>query len=112
MRHLLIQGAQAVMRSGANTTLGKWGWKLLARKGNRNTAVAAVARKLLVQVWHLLSGNPPTALEADKSLAIKLQKLIVVLGRKLRAQIGLPTNISDCVLELQRRMLATPTTSP
>ncbi|MFA7235194.1 MAG: hypothetical protein WC076_13905, partial [Terrimicrobiaceae bacterium] len=70
-------------------------------------------RKLLVQVWPLLSGNPPTALEADKSLAIKLQKLIVVLGRKLRAEIGLPANISDCILELQRRMmLATPTTSP
>ena len=112
MRHLLIQGAQAVLRSGANTTLGKWGWKLFARKGNRNTAVAAVARKLLVQVWHLLAGNPPTALEADKSLSIKLQKLIVVLGRKLRAEIGLPANISDCILELQRRMLTTPTTSP
>ena len=112
MRHLLIQGAQAVLRMGGNTTLGKWGWKLFARKGNRNTAVAAVARKLLVQVWHLLSGNPPTALEADKSLAIKLQKLIVVLGKKLRAEIGLPAKISDCVLELQRRMLATPTTSP
>ncbi len=112
MRHLLIQGAQAVLRMGGNTTLGKWGWKLFARKGNRNTAVAAVARKLLVQVWHLLSGNPPTALEADKSLSIKLQKLIVVLGRKLRVQIGLPANISAGVLELQRRMIATPTTSP
>ena len=112
MRHLLIQGAQAVLRMGANTTLGKWGWKLFARKGNRNTAVAAVARKLLVQVWHLLSGNPPTALEADKSLALKLQKLIVVLGRKLRAEIGLPANISDCVFELQRRILAIPATSP
>ena len=112
MRHLLIQGAHAVMRSGANTTLGKWGWKLFARKGNRNTAVAAIARKLLVQVWHLLSGNPPTTLEADKSLGIKLHKLVVVLGRKLRAEIGLPANISHCVLELQRRMLATPTTSP
>ncbi len=112
MRHLLIQGAHAVLRMGRNTTLGKWGWKLFARKGNRNTAVAAVARKLLVQVWHLLSGNPPTALEADKSLSVKLQKLIVVLGRKLRAEIGLPVNISDCLLELQRRMLTTPTTSP
>ncbi|MCK9588556.1 MAG: transposase [Terrimicrobiaceae bacterium] len=59
MRHLLIQGAQAVLRMGGNTPLGKWGWNLFARKGNRNTAVAAVARKLLVQVWHLLSGNPP-----------------------------------------------------
>lgn len=112
MRHLLIQGAQAVLRMGGNTALGKWGWKLFARKGNRNTAVAAVARKLLVQVWHLLSGNPPTALEADKSLAIKLQKLIVVLGSKLRSEIGLPANIRDCIIELQRRMLANPPPLP
>ncbi len=112
MRHLLIQGAHAVLRMGGSTTLGKWGWKLFARKGNRNTAVAAVARKLLIQVWHLLSGNPPTALEADKSLALKLKKLADVLGRKLRAEIGLPTNTSHCVLELQRRMLAVPTTQP
>ncbi|MFA7233599.1 MAG: IS110 family transposase, partial [Terrimicrobiaceae bacterium] len=26
MRHLLIQGAQAVLRMGGNTPLGKWGW--------------------------------------------------------------------------------------
>jgi transposase len=106
MRHLLIQGAQAVMRMGGNTTLGKWGWKLFARKGNRNTAVAAVARKLLVQVWHLLAGNPPTALEADKSLALKFRKLVVVLGKSFRAEIGLPAKINECVLELQRRMLS------
>jgi transposase len=112
MRHLLIQGAHAVLRMGGKTTLGKWGWKLFARKGNRNTAVAAVARKLLVQVWHLLSGNPPTALEPDTSHAIKLKKLVVVLGTKLRAEIGLPANTRECVLELHRRMLATPTTSP
>jgi len=105
MRHLLIQGAQAVLRMGGNTTLGKWGWKLFARKGNRNTAVAAVARKLLVQVWHLLSGNPPTAIEEDRSLKRKLQKLIVVLGKNLRADMGLPARINECIAELQRRML-------
>lgn len=109
MRHLLIQGAHAVMRMGGKTTLGKWGWKLFARKGNRNTAVAAMARKLLVQVWHLLCGNPPTALDADKSLALKLKKLSVVLGKKVRAQIGLPANTKACVLELQRRMLSSST---
>lgn len=105
MRNLLIQGAHALMRLGASTALGKWGWKLFARKGNRNIAVAAVARKLLVQVWHLLMGNPPTALEADKSLALKLQRLLVELGKGLRAQMGLPDSLSACVLELQRRML-------
>lgn len=53
IRHLLIQGAQAVLRMGRTTALGQWGWKLFARKGHRHVAVAAVARKLLVQVWHL-----------------------------------------------------------
>ena len=77
IRHLLIQGAQAVLRMGRATALGQWGWKLFARKGNRNVAVAAVARKLLVQVWHMLSGNPPTALETDKSFTLKLHKLAV-----------------------------------
>ena len=105
LRHLLIQGAQAVLRTGRGTALGQWGWKLFARKGERNLAVAAVARKLVVQVWHLLSGNPPAALEANKSLAIKLQKLAVTLGKSLRAQMGLPSNLKDCILELQKRIL-------
>ena len=39
IRHLLIQGAQAVLRMGRATLLGQWGWKLFARKGNRNVAV-------------------------------------------------------------------------
>ncbi len=106
MRHLLIQGSHAVLRMGRGTPLGQWGWKLFARKGERNLAVAAVARKLLVQVWHLLSGNPPTALEANKSMAIKLHKLAVTLGKSLRAQMGLPSNLRDCLLELQRRTVA------
>ena len=36
IRHLLIQGAQAVLRNCRATLLGQWGWKLFARKGNRN----------------------------------------------------------------------------
>jgi transposase len=106
MRHLLIQGAHAVMRMGRDTTLGKWGWKLFARKGNRNTAVVAIARKLLVQVWHLLSGNPPTSLEADKSLTLKLQRLLSVLDKDLRAASGLTGPINQCVLELKQRLLS------
>lgn len=108
LRHLLIQGAQAVLRMGRATPLGQWGWKLFARKGERNIAVAAVARKLVVQVWHLLCGNPPTALEADKSTLLKLQKLAVALGKSLRAQLGLPATLNACVLELQSRALCKP----
>jgi hypothetical protein len=94
------------LRSGKNTPLGKWGWKLFARKGNRNIAVAAVARKLLVQVWHLLSGNPPVALEPDRSFAIKLQKLCVTLGKNMREQLQLPSRLADCVELLQTRILS------
>lgn len=110
MRHLLIQGAHAVLRMGRETPLGKWGWKLFARKGNRNVAVAAVARKLLVQVWYLLAGHPPEALETDKSLTIKLNKLAVTLGKELRAKLMLPASLPDCVSHL-RKQIGTPSTA-
>jgi len=105
IRHLLIQGAQAVLRTGRNTVLGQWGWKLFARKGNRNVAVAAVARKLVVQVWHMLQGNPPIALESDKSFRVKLQKLAVVLGATLRRELGLGQSLTDSVNALIQRCL-------
>lgn len=97
LRQLLIQGAQAVLRTGRDTVLGKWGWKLFARKGQRNIAVTAVARKLVVQVWHLLSGNPPAALEPEKSFALKLRKLCVTLGTSLRNTLSLPSTLEACM---------------
>ena len=112
IRHLLIQGAQAVLRNGRATALGQWGWKLFARKGNRNVAVAAVARKLLVQVWHMLSGNPPTALETDKSFTLKLHKLAVVLGAPLRREFRLGDTLPDCIRTLRSRTLQAANTAP
>lgn len=106
MRHLLVQSAQAVLRCGAKTPLGTWGWKLFARKGNRNTAVAAIARKLTVQVWHLLIGNPPEALEGNKTLVLKFQRLAASLGKALRADLGLPEKPVDCVAVLLARISA------
>jgi hypothetical protein len=90
---------------GRNTALGKWGWKLFARKGHRNIAVAAIARKLVVQVWHLLSGNPPDTVEPNKSLALKLQKLAVLLGKSLRVQMNLPSKLKECIEQLEQRIL-------
>jgi len=111
IRRLLIQGAQAVFRMGSNTILGRWGWKLFARKGSRNVAVTAVARKLLVQVWHLLMGNPPGALDADKSFTIKLKKLAMALGTDLRCQLGLGGKLADCVQELRKRIIGSAVTT-
>lgn len=106
MRRLLVQGAHAVLRMGKNSPLGKWGWKLFARKGQRNIAVAAVARKLLIQVWHLLMGNPPDALETDKSFTTKLKKLTVMLGKALRTELSLPGNLDACILHFQHQILS------
>lgn len=111
MRHLLVQGAHAVLRMGRNSPLGQWGWKLFARKGQRNIAVVAVARKLLVQVWHLLSGNPPEALESDKSLRVKLTKLATMLGKDLRNQLALPVRLDACVEHLRSLITQIPTTT-
>jgi len=103
LRNLLIQGAQAVLRTGHNTVVGKWGWKLFARKGNRDVAVAAVSSKLVVQVWHLLQGNPPLAVEAEKSFRLKLRKLAVVLGSALRSEVGLAGSLADSLEGLLQR---------
>jgi transposase len=108
LRHLLIQGAHAVLRMGRATSLGQWGWKLFARKGNRNVAVGAVARKLVVQVWHLLSGNPPEALEPSKSFDLKLQKLAVMLGKPLRAKLALPDKLDKCISHFRNQLLNAP----
>ena len=97
LRSLLVQGAQAVMNKGRGGELRKWGLRLMARKGNRNVAVAAVARKLATQVWHLLKGNRPEWLEASKSRETKLKRLTVTLGKKLRGEIGLPATVKLCV---------------
>jgi transposase len=104
LRRLLVQGAQAVLRMGKASAMGQWGWKLFARKGNRNVAVVAVARKLLVQVWHLLVGNPPTALESDKSLSAKLVKVALALGTKLRIQLGWGKTLAQCAQTLRERI--------
>jgi len=107
MRRLLVQGAHAVLRKGRNTPLGQWGWKLLARKGQRSIAVVAIARKLLVQVWHLLQGNPIQDLENDKSLRTKLTKLATMLGKNLRVEMSLPTQLNECVEHLCESLTST-----
>ena len=104
LRHLLIQGAQAVLRSGRDSTLGKWGWKLFARKGQRNIAVVAVARKMVVQVWHQLMGHAPTAAESEKSHVEKLRKLTFLLGKKLRAELALPGTLDDCLAHFLQKL--------
>jgi transposase len=86
LRALLIQSAQNAMTQKASP-LHRWGWKLALKK-NHNQAVAAVARKLAVAIWHLLMGHFTPLVEASEHLTTKLAKLATVLGRDVLKQLG------------------------
>lgn len=86
VRALLIQSAQNAMKQ-TSSPLHRWGWKLAVTK-DHNQAVAAVARKLTVSIWHLLMGHFSPLLETDKHLTQKLLKLATVLGRDLLKELG------------------------
>jgi transposase len=79
LRCLLIEGAQAILRC-SKTPLAQWGKKLLARKGQMNLVVAAIARKLAVAVWYLMMGRWTPVEEIDLRLELKVTKIIGQVG--------------------------------
>jgi transposase len=87
LRCLLVEAAQAILRC-SKTDLARWGKKLLARKGRINLAVAAMARKLTVAVWYLLSGRWTALEEIDQRLAIKVGKMIGSVGPQGLQRLG------------------------
>jgi transposase len=80
LRSLLMEAAQAIVRCSQNP-LGKWGRKLLAKKGIKNLAVGAVARKLTVAVWYLMMGRWTALEEIDQRLALKVSGMMGSVGR-------------------------------
>jgi transposase len=86
VRALLLQSAQNALAQ-RESPLHRWGWKLALKK-HRNHAAAAVARKLVVSVWHLLMGHFTPLAEASEHLTTKLLKLATLLGRETLAQLG------------------------
>jgi transposase len=87
LRSLLIEGAQAILRSGKNP-LARWGKKLLASKGSVNLAVAAIARKLTVAVWYLMMGRWTALAEIDARLLTKVSKMIGSVGQQGLQSLG------------------------
>jgi transposase len=87
LRCLLTEGAQAILRC-SKTPLAQWGKKLLARKGERNLVVSAMARKLAVAVWYLMAGRWTTLEEIDRGLNIKVGKMISQVGAKALKKLG------------------------
>ncbi|MEG1741105.1 MAG: transposase [Akkermansia sp.] len=59
--------SKTILRSRRNTKLQKWGLQLLLRKGHRNIAVGAVARKLVHYIWHALNRRKPSEEELQQT---------------------------------------------
>lgn len=73
-RWLLVQGAQHVAKHPG--PLGVF-FRRLAKRKNRNVAVVAAARKLVVIAWHMLTKNEPYRYAQSLSTEGKLQRLRV-----------------------------------
>jgi transposase len=86
LRALLIQAAQALLET--DHPVAKWGRKLMASKGSRNLAVAALARKLVVAVWYLMKGQWTNLEQIDAALSRKLGKIISHVGAETLKNLG------------------------
>jgi transposase len=81
-RWLLVQAAQHLDRHPG--PLGVFFRRLASRK-NRNVAVVATARKLVLIAWHMLKNNEPYRYAQPKTVQAKLGKLrVAATGRKRR----------------------------
>lgn len=108
LRGLLIQSAQSIMRSG--DSLAAWGKKLLGRKGNRNVAVAAVARKLVVRIWYFMKGKWEPVNQNDPRLGRTIGKIITNLGQAGLKSMGLTRK--ELRADVIARLLAGPNLVP
>ena len=87
LRSLLVESAHSLLRS--SHPIGRWGRRLLARKGELKLVVAAVARKLLTSVWYLLMGRFEPVEEIPKALDLKLGVILSHIGKDGLAQLNL-----------------------
>ena len=90
LRSLLVQAAQAIYRT--QDEIAKWGRKLVARKGSRNLAIAAIARKLTVAIWYLMMGRFTALEDLDERLTKKVGKMVATVSKSALRQLGKTPN--------------------
>lgn len=93
LRALLTQSAQNALNQ-RSSPLHTWGWKLCLRKGHKNVAIAAIARKLTVSIWYMLRGLFTPLKQIDASLGVKLAKIATTIGVKKIRQLGYNSKVA------------------
>lgn len=87
LRALLTQSAQNALNQ-RSSPLHTWGWKLCLRKGHKNVAITAIARKLTVSIWYLLRGLFTPLKKIDATLSAKVAKIATTIGVKNIRHLG------------------------
>lgn len=77
VRHVLVEGAWHAMRTPGPLRI--FGERIAAKRGS-NVAVVAVARKLLVIAWHLLSREEEYAFTRPSLVREKIRRLELLTG--------------------------------
>lgn len=108
-RALLVQSAQAILNSRKGGALRDWGWRVLARRGSRNIAIIAVARKLATQVWYELKGRAPSYPEAPALVKRKFTELLSCLDKGEVNQLGYDTKKAYAEVLIQTHAVESPT---
>ena len=88
IRSMLIQAAKRLLQT--ENPLQKWGLSVALRRGS-NRAGVAVARKLVVAIWHVMQGDWKVVAEVSGTLATKIFKLATELGVETLKQLGYPS---------------------
>lgn len=100
-RSLAIEAAQVVARSGSPLSATYW---RVRRKRGHNVAVTALARKLIVVVWHLLQHGEPYRYAPPTRTRFKLRRL----ERERRRVSQVPQSLEEVYREAQLPELASP----
>lgn len=83
LQTLLVESGWAATRAKDSYLRAKF-YKLKARRGH-NRALMAIARKLLIAIWHVLVGQPYHDLGADYLDKLDPQRAVRTLTRRLKA---------------------------
>lgn len=86
----LIQAALSVFRASDENggQLKQWAIRLWMRKGNKNIAVVAVARKMIVSAWYCLKGYFTELKEVTPALKAKATKMVQDVGKEAILSLG------------------------
>lgn len=81
LKFWFCESAQTVLNTCGNSTLGKWGHRLIFKGKARNKVVCAVARKQTLYAWHIMRGDPTPNRENEDFFRRKMIRFAGDLGK-------------------------------